>query len=430
LFDKTGGVIFDANETMSEKRVVVTGLGVISPVGNDVKTFWDSLCAGKSGVGPVTTFDVTAFDSRIAAEVKGFNPELYGISRKEMHRIEKFVQYALGASHQALADSGLDLAKTDKERAGVVIGSGIGSLRIIEEEYKQYLQKGPSRITPFLIPMLIVNEAAGHIGIRYGFLGPNTCVTTACASGSHAIGEALRIIQRGDADIMITGGTESAITHLGIGGFCALKALSTRNSDPEKASRPFERDRDGFVMAEGCGIVVLESLEHAKQRGARIIAEIAGFGMSCDAYHITAPDPEGYGASLSMKWALKDARANAGDVSYINAHGTSTKLNDKVETLAIKKALGDHARKVMISSTKSMTGHLLGAAGGVEFLVCCLACRDNAVPPTINYDNPDPDCDLDYVPNTARKTQVDLCLSNSLGFGGHNATLVVKKFKA
>ena len=408
----------------------MTGLGVISPVGNDVKTFWDALCAGKSGVGPVTTFDVSAFDSRIAAEIKGFNPELYGISRKETHRMEKFVQYAMAAAHQALVDSGLDLEKLDKERTGVVVGSGIGSLRIIEEEFKQYLQKGPSRITPFLIPMLIVNEAAGNIGIRYGFKGPNSCVTTACASGAHSIGDAMRLIQRGDADVMVCGGTESAITHLGMGGFCALKALSTRNSEPEKASRPFERDRDGFVMAEGCGIAVLESLEHAKQRGAKIIAELAGFGMSCDAYHSTAPDPEGYGASLSMKWALKDGRVDAKDVSYINAHGTSTKLNDKTETLAIKKALGEHATKVMISSTKSMTGHLLGAAGGVEFLVCCLACRDNVVPPTINYEHPDPECDLDYVPNTARKAQVEVCLSNSLGFGGHNATLLVRKFKA
>jgi 3-oxoacyl-[acyl-carrier-protein] synthase II len=327
-----------------------------------------------------------------------------------------------------MVDSGLDLNLENRERIGVCVGSGIGSLRIIEEEYKVYLNKGPSRITPFLIPSLIVNEAAGQIAITYGFNGPNTCVTTACASGSHALGDALRIIQRGDADIMIAGGTESAITHLGVGGFCALKALSTRNDEPQKASRPFERDRNGFVMAEGCGIVVLESLEHAQKRGAKIHAELVGFGASCDAYHITAPDPDGHGASLAIKWAMKDSKINPQDVDYINAHGTSTKLNDKVETLATKLALGNHAKKVMISSTKSMTGHLLGAAGGFEFIVACLVVENNIVVPTINYDNPDPECDLDYVPNTARKATVDVAMSNSLGFGGHNATLVVKKF--
>lgn len=404
-------------------------MGVISPVGNDIKTFWDSLCTGKSGVGKLTTFDASAFDARIAAEVKDFNPELYGISAKENKRVEKFVRYALAAAYQAITQSGLDLEKTDRERVGVVVGSGIGSLRIIEEEHKTYLAKGPSRITPFLIPMLIVNEASGHIAIRYGFKGPNSCVTTACASGSHAIGDALRLIQRGDADVMITGGTESAITALGIGGFCALKALSCRNDEPEKASRPFERDRTGFVMGEGCGIAVIESYEHAKARGARIIAEVSGFGMSCDAYHITAPDPDGHGAALAIKWALKDAKVNPEDVDYINAHGTSTKLNDKVETEAVKKALGAYARKTMISSTKSMTGHLLGAAGGVEFIVSCLSCAHNVIPPTINYDNPDPECDLDYVPNKARNAEVDVAVSNSLGFGGHNATLVVRKFK-
>lgn len=405
-------------------------MGVISPVGNDIKTYWDALCSGVSGVGKLTTFDASAFECQIAAEVKNFTPDLYGISRKENMRMEKFVRYAIAATHQAVAEAGLNPATDEeKERIGVFVGSGIGSLRIIEEEHKTYLEKGPSRITPFLIPMLIVNEAAGHIAIRYGFKGPNACVTTACASGSHAIGEAFRIIQRGDADVMITGGTESAITALGIGGFCALKALSLRNAEPEKASRPFERDRTGFIMGEGCGIAVIESLEHARKRGAKIIAELSGFGMSCDAYHITAPDPDGYGASLAIKWALKDAGVNPEDVDYINAHGTSTKMNDKVETAAIKKALGAHAAKTMVSSTKSMTGHLLGAAGGVEFIVACLACAQDVVPPTINYENPDPECDLDYVPNTARKTGVDVAISNSLGFGGHNATLLVKKFK-
>jgi 3-oxoacyl-[acyl-carrier-protein] synthase II len=412
-----------------KRKVVVTGLGVVTPNGNDVASFWRSMKEGKSGTALLTSFDPTAFDCKIAAEVKGFEAMNSGLTKKEAHRMEKFVQYAVASSYQAINDSGLDLAKVNKERVGVIVGSGIGSLKIIEDQHAVYLKGGPSRITPFLIPSLIVNEAAGHIAIKYGFFGPNTCVTTACASGSHAIGDAIRTIQHGYADVMITGGTESAITHLGVGGFCALKALSLRNDEPEKASRPFDRDRDGFVMAEGCGIVVLESLEHAQARNARIYAEAAGFGMSCDAYHITAPDPQGYGASLSMKWALEDAKVNPEDIDYINAHGTSTELNDKIETLAIKKALGAAAKKVMVSSTKSMTGHLLGAAGGVEFVVCCLAIKDSVVPPTINYKHPDPNCDLDYVPNTARKAEIEVAASNSLGFGGHNATLIVKKFK-
>lgn len=414
---------------MHENRVVVTGLGVITPVGNDVSSFWSALKEGKSGIDKLTTFDPTAFDSRIAGEIKGFNPENYGITKKDTHRMEKFVQFAVAASKQAVQDSGLDIEKENKERIGVLVGSGIGSLRIIEEEHGVYLKHGPRRITPFLIPMLIVNEASGQVAIRYGLKGPNSCVTTACASGAHAIGDALRIIQRGDADIMITGGTESCITHLGVGGFCALKALSKRNDEPQKASRPFDAERDGFVMAEGCGVVVLESLAHAKKRNAHIYAEVAGFGMSCDAYHMTAPGPDGYGPALAMGWAMKDAKINPENIGYINAHGTSTKLNDKVETLAIKKVLGSHARKTMVSSTKSMTGHLLGAAGGVEFVACCLTLKDNIIAPTINYEHPDPECDLDYVPNTSRKTEVNVCMSNSLGFGGHNATLIVKKIK-
>lgn len=414
---------------MQENRVVVTGLGVISPVGNNVDSFWGALKEGKSGIDKTTSFDATLFTSRIAGEVKGFDPEAYGISKKDTRRIEKFIQFAIASARQAVNDSGLDIEKENRERIGVIVGSGIGSLRIIEEEHKVLLKSGPSRLSPFLIPMLIVNEAAGHIAIVFGFKGPNSCVTTACASGSHAIGDALRIIQRGDADIMICGGTESSIAPMGVGGFCALKALSTRNNDPQKASRPFDRERDGFVIAEGCGIVVLESLEHAKKRKARIYAELVGFGRSCDAYHITAPDPDGLGAALAMQTALKDAGLNPDELTYINAHGTSTKLNDKVETLAIKKALGSHAQKVMVSATKSMTGHLLGAAGGVEFIICCLSIRDDVVVPTINYEYPDPDCDLDYVPNTTRQAQIEVCMSNSLGFGGHNATLVVKKFK-
>jgi 3-oxoacyl-[acyl-carrier-protein] synthase II len=323
----------------------------------------------------------------------------------------------------------LDFSKEDAQRMGVVIGSGIGSLHTIEKEYEVYLKRGPSKLSPFLIPMLIVNEAAGQVAIHFKLKGPNSCVATACASGSHAIGDAFRVLQHDDADIMICGGTESCITALGVGGFCALKGLSTRNSEPERASRPFDRERDGFVIAEGCGLVVLETLEHAQKRGARIYGEIVGYGMSCDAYHITAPDPSGDGPAFAMIKALKDAGLNADQVDYINAHGTSTELNDKTETLAIKKVFGAHARKVTISSTKSMTGHLLGAAGGVEFVVCCLAIRDGVVPPTINYEHPDPNCDLDYTPNIARKKPVNVCISNSLGFGGHNASLVVKKFK-
>jgi len=412
-----------------KKRVVITGLGVISPVGNDVSSFWGSLKAGKGGVGPITSFDATAFDSRIAAEVKNFDPTHYGISVKDIKRTAKFVQYAVAAAKQAVESSGLVLDKEDRNRIGVVIGSGIGSLHTIEEEHKVFLSKGPSRLSPFLIPMLIVNEASGLVAIIHGLKGPNSCVATACASGSHAIGEAFRTILYGDADVMITGGTESCIVPTAVGGFCALRALSTRNNEPEKASRPFDLHRDGFVMAEGAGLVVLEELEHAKNRGANIIAEIVGFGMTCDAFHITAPDPTGEGAASAMTIALKDAQMNPEDVDYINAHGTSTKLNDKIETLSMKKAFGEHSKKVMVSSTKSMTGHLLGAAGGVEFVVCCLAIKDGVVPPTINYEHPDPDCDLDYVPNTARKANVRVCMSNSLGFGGHNASLIVKKFK-
>jgi 3-oxoacyl-[acyl-carrier-protein] synthase II len=414
---------------MREKRVVVTGLGVISPNGNDISSFWKAMQEGKGGVGPITSFDASKFDSRIAAEVKLFDPEYYGMSSKDVKRMDKFSQYAVAAAKQAIESSGLELDKEDRERIGVIVGSGIGSLYTVEKEHKIMLDRGPSRMSPFLIPMLIVNEAAGQVAIHFGLKGPNTCVATACASGSHSIGDAFRILERGNADVMVCGGTESCIVATGVGGFCALKALSTRNNEPQKASRPFDRERDGFVMAEGCGIVVLETLEHAQKRNATIIAEMVGYGMSCDAYHITAPDPDGEGAMRAMKLALEDAHLNPQEVNYINAHGTSTKLNDKLETAAIKRAFGDYAKKLMVSSTKSMTGHLLGAAGGVEFVVCCLAIKDAVVPPTINYEYPDPDCDLDYVPNTARKAKVEVCISNSLGFGGHNATLAVKKFK-
>jgi 3-oxoacyl-[acyl-carrier-protein] synthase II len=414
---------------MQKNRVVVTGLGVISPIGNDIPAFWNALKSGKSGTGLITSFDTSGFESRIAAEVKGFDALSYGISLKDARRLEKFVQYAVACAKQAISDAGLNLEKEDRHRIGVLVGSGIGGLYTIEEQHKIFLTKGPSRLSPFLIPMLIVNEAAGQVAINFGLKGPNSCVATACATGAHAIGDASRIIERGDAEAMICGGTESCIVATGVGGFCAMKALSARNNEPEKASRPFDLKRDGFVMGEGCGLAVLESLEHAKKRKAHIYAELCGYGMSCDAYHITAPNPDGEGAAAAMTAALKDARLNPEDVDYINAHGTSTKLNDKIETLAIKIALGAHAKKTMVSSTKSMTGHLLGAAGGVEFAICALAIKDGVVPPTINYEYPDPDCDLDYVANTSRETKVDACLSNSLGFGGHNATLAVKKFR-
>jgi len=411
-----------------KRRVVVTGLGAITPVGNNVLSFWNALKEGISGIDRITYFDASKFDSQIAGEVKGFNPLDWGLTQKEVNRMEKFVQFAICASKEAIEDAGLDLEKEDRTRIGVLIGSGIGSLRIIEEQHKILLEQGPKKITPFLIPLLIVNEASGQVAIKYDLKGPNLCITTACASGGHAIGEAFKIIQRGDAEIMISGGTESCITPLGVGGFCALKALSTCNTEPKKASRPFDLKRDGFVIAEGAGVVILEELEHALKRNAKIYAELAGYGASCDAYHITAPDPDGYGAYLAMKWALEDACLNIEDIDYINAHGTSTKLNDKVETQAIKLLFKDRAKKIMVSSTKSMTGHLLGAAGGIEFIVCCLVIKDKVVPPTINYEYPDPECDLDYVPNNAREFKVKACLSNSLGFGGHNATLVVKEF--
>lgn len=401
---------------------------MISPLGNDVATSWQALKNGVSGVDKLVGFDASAFDSRIAGEIKNFDPSLYGMSSKDTKRTAKFVQYSVAAAKQALESSGLDLNKEDRTRIGVLIGSGIGSLYTIEEEHKVLLSRGPSRLSPFLIPMLIVNSASGQVAINHGLKGPNSCVATACASGSHAIGEAYRIILYGDADVMVTGGTEGCVVPTSVGGFCALKALSTRNDDPKRASRPFDRERDGFVIAEGCGLVVLETLEHAQKRNAKIIAEITGFGMTCDAYHITAPDPEGDGAARAMVCALKDAQINPEEMDYINAHGTSTKLNDRLETMSMKKAFGAYAKKLMISSTKSMTGHLLGAAGGVEFVICCLAIRDGVIPPTINYENPDPECDLDYVPNTARSAKVNICMSNSLGFGGHNASLIVRKF--
>ncbi len=411
------------------RRVVVTGVGVVTPVGQDVPAMWTSLLAGVSGVGRITSFDPTAFASQIAGEVKGFDPAAY-LSPKEIKRTERFVQFAIAASKQAVADASLDVSKEDPFRAGVLIGSGMGSLGLIEQQHGVLLAKGPSKLTPFLIPMIIVNMAPGHVAIALGLKGPNSCTATACASGAHGVGEAFRIVQCGDADLMLAGGTESCITPLAVGGFCALMALSRRNDAPAKASRPFDKERDGFVIAEGAGVVVLEELEHAKKRGARIYAELVGYGRTADAYHMTAPDPEGAGAARAMANALADATLTPEQVSYINAHGTSTELNDKIETLAIKKVFKEHAKRVAVSSTKSMTGHMIGAAGGVEAIISCLAITHDAMPPTINYEHPDPACDLDYIPNHARKAPVEVALSNSLGFGGHNATLIFRKFRS
>jgi len=416
-----------------QRRVVVTGLGVVSPIGNNLEEFWKSLIEGKSGVRRLTCFDPEHFTSKIAAEVKNFDPTPY-LSPKDVKRMDRFTQFAVVAAKCAIADSGINLEKEDRNKIGVLIGSGIGGLHTVEVEHRQYIalgpEKGPDRISPFLIPMLIVNMAAGQVSITLGLKGPNSAVATACATGNHAIGDGLRIIQRNEADMMVCGGSEAATTHMGFGGFCALKALSTAyNDEPERASRPFDKNRDGFVMGEGSGIVILEEMEHAVKRNARIYCELAGYGMSADAYHMTAPDPHGDGGVRCMAISIKDAGLKPEDIDYINAHGTSTLYNDKIETLAIKKVFGSHARKVPISSTKSVMGHLLGAAGGVELIVCALAMKESILPPTINYETPDPECDLDYIPNKPRAAKVRAAMSNALGFGGHNATLVVKQFK-
>jgi len=414
---------------MTKRRVVITGLGVVSPVGTGISKFWDSLKTGKSGIERITHFDPARFDCQIAGMVKDYNPLDY-FNSKEARNMAEFVQFACVAAKEALAQAQFDREKINLDRVGVLIGSGIGSMLIFEEEHLKYIEKGPSRLSPHFIPKMIINEAAGHVSIQSGARGLNTCVATACSTATNAIGDALRFIQYDDADMIIAGGTESANTALGVGGFCALKALSTkRNNDPHKASRPFDADRDGFIMGEGAGIAILEELEHAKKRGAPILCELVGYGRTGDAYHITAPHPEGIGGAKAMELAILDAGLKPEDVSYINAHGTSTKLNDKIETMAIKKVFGDYAKKVAISSTKSMTGHLLGAAGGIEFAALVLSVMHDIIHPTINYENPDPDCDLDYVPNVARQTKVNVALSNSLGFGGHNATVVIKKFK-
>jgi 3-oxoacyl-[acyl-carrier-protein] synthase II len=410
------------------RRVVVTGLGVLSPVGNDTAATWRALLDGVSGADFITQFDATNFPVRFACEVKGFDPLQY-MDRKEAKRTDVYTQFAVAAAVQAMEDAGLKPGTFDPDNTGVIIGSGIGGLKIFEAQHDQYRERGPSKISPFFIPMFIPDMAAGIVSIRLNAKGPNYATVSACSTSAHAIGDAFRAIQYGDADIMITGGSEAAITPMAIGGFANMQALSERNDDPKTASRPFDKDRDGFVMGEGAGVVILEELEHARRRGGRIYAEIVGYGATGDAFHITQPAPEGEGAQRSMRRALKDAGVGPGDVQYINAHGTSTPYNDLNETLAIKAVFGEHAKALQVSSTKSATGHTLGAAGGIEFVVSSLVVHDCMIPPTINYLTPDPECDLDYVPNAARRKEVDVALSNSFGFGGHNVTLAVRRFR-
>ncbi|HIE12332.1 MAG TPA: beta-ketoacyl-[acyl-carrier-protein] synthase II [Desulfotomaculum sp.] len=409
-------------------RVVVTGLGIISPIGTGKDAFWEALLRGESGVRRITRFDPSEFRTQIAAEVIDFNPETY-IDKKEARRMDRYTQFAVAATGLALKDAEIAPGTVDPDRVGVVLGCGIGGIETFEEQTRVLVTRGPSRISPFFVPMMIANMGAGYVAIVNGFYGPNSTIVTACASSNQAVGEAFRIIQRGEADVMVTGGTEAGITPVGIAGFCAMKAMSTRNDEPARASRPFDAGRDGFVVGEGAAILILENMERAVARGAHIYAEITGYGQSCDAYHITAPDPEGSGAAKAMERALADAGLTPGEVSYINAHGTSTPFNDKVETLAIKKVFGEFAYRVPVSSTKSMTGHLLGAAGGIEAAACVLSIARGVIPPTINYERPDPECDLDYVPGEARQTEVDVAISNGFGFGGHNATLVFKRYR-
>jgi len=414
---------------MQKVRVVVTGLGCVTPIGTGKDAFWDNLLAGKSGGVRITHFDPTNFACQVAAEVKDFDPSLY-MDKKDARRIVRFIQFAIAASKIALEDAKLSITPDNANRAGTLIGSGIGGIGFLEEQAKVLFEKGPDKCSPFMVPWMIANMAAGLVSINLGLKGPNSCTVTACASGTNSIGDAAKIIERGDADIMFAGGAEAAITPLGMAGFSAARALTTRNNEPERASRPFDRDRDGFLMGEGSGMVVLESLEHALKRGAHIYAEFAGYGMSGDAHHITAPAPGGEGAIRAMALAIKDAGLKPEDIDHINAHGTSTDLNDKFETMAIKTLFGERAKKIAVSSNKSMVGHMLGAAGAVEFISTVLAVKNDIVPPTINLENPDPECDLDYVPGNARKMLVRAAISNSFGFGGHNAVIAAKKYKA
>jgi 3-oxoacyl-[acyl-carrier-protein] synthase II len=413
---------------VNTRRVVITGLGTLSPVGNTADEFWTALVQGRSGVGMITRFDTTGYPTRIAGEVRNFDP-LDFVDKKEARRLDPYLQYAIASAVLAVQDAALDTGKVDGNRFGVLIGSGIGGISTLLESHRNLIEKGPDRVSPFFIPMLIANMASGLVSMRFGAKGPNSAVVTACATGNHAIGDSFKIIQRADADIMIAGGSEAIIIPLTIAGFCSMKAMSTRNDEPTKAMRPFDANRDGFVAGEGAGILVLESLDHALARDARIYAEIVGYGMTGDAHHMTAPDPEGDGAARAMAAAVRDAGLDVSDVGYINAHGTSTQYNDKFESIAIKRVFGEHARRLAVSSTKSMTGHLLGAAGGIEAIATVLALHHGVLPPTINYETPDPDCDLDYIPNQARKQDVEVALSNAFGFGGTNATLAFRAYR-
>jgi 3-oxoacyl-[acyl-carrier-protein] synthase II len=410
------------------RRVVVTGLGVVAPNGIGTEAFWENLVTGVTGIDRITRFDASHHDSKIAGEVKGFDPLLY-IEKKEVKKMDRFIQYALAGATMAIEDAQLKIEDGERGRIGALIGTGMGGIPALEESHKVLLEKGPGRISPFFIPSIITNLASGWIAMRFGLRGPNSCVSTACATGNHAIGDSLELIKRGASDVMIAGGSEAVITPLTIGGFSAMKALSTRNEEPHRASRPFDKGRDGFVMGEGAGVLVLEEMERAVRRGVKIYAELVGYGMSADAYHMTAPEPEGLGAIASMRLALEAAGLKPEDVDYINAHGTSTPVGDTAETKAIKQVFGDHAYRLAVSSVKSMTGHLLGAAGGVESLATALTLHHGIIPPTINYDEPDPECDLDYVPNKARQAEMRVALSNSFGFGGTNATLVFKRYE-
>jgi 3-oxoacyl-[acyl-carrier-protein] synthase II len=412
---------------VDRRRVVVTGVGALTPVGNTAEEFWSALVEGRSGIGAITRFDASGYPTRIAGEVRNFDPLKY-VDKKEARRLDPYLHYAMACACMAVEDASLDTASVDGERLGVLIGSGIGGITTLLEGERTRIEKGLDRVSPFVIPMLIINMAAGLVSMRFGAKGPNSSVVTACATGNHAIGDAYRIIERGEADVMIAGGAEAMIVPLTMAGFCAMKAMSTRNDEPEKASRPFDAGRDGFVCSEGGGILILEALDHARSRDIRIYGEIVGYGMSGDAHHMTAPDPDGDGAARAMRAALLDARIVPTEVGYINAHGTSTPYNDKFETQAIKRVFGEHAARLAVSSTKSMTGHLLGAAGGIEAIATLLAIHNGLLPPTINYERPDPECDLDYVPNHARKQEVEVALSNAFGFGGTNATLAFRKF--
>jgi 3-oxoacyl-[acyl-carrier-protein] synthase II len=415
---------------MTERRVVITGLGVLTPVGNDVETFWSNLKNGVSGIHTIDAFDTAAYDCKIGGQVRGFDPKPFFKNHKDVRRSDRFSQLAMGAAKMALADSGIDIANLkQRDRFGVLVSSGIGGLKTLQDQMTILLTKGPSRNSPFTIPMLLSNMASGLISMEFDLRGPNMCIVTACATANNAIGESWRIIKFGDADVFLAGGSEASIVEIGLAGFSAMKALSTRNDEPERASRPFDRDRDGFVVSEGAGIAVVEELEHARARGAKIYCELTGYGVSADAYHMTAPPPEGEGAARAMQLALNHARLSPDQVDYINAHATSTDIGDICETRAIKKVFGDDAYKVAISSTKSMTGHLLGGAGGIEMAACALAIRDSVIPPTINLENPGKECDLDYTPNVAREKKVRVALNNSFGFGGHNATLVATAFE-